>query len=291
MNAWTIKALLEWIDPFLKEKGVDAPRLCAELLVCHVLKKQRIQLYTEFDFVVPPAQLAALRDLVKRASEQEPVAYLVGKTEFYSMEFTVSPDCLIPRPETELLVQHGIEFLRTREAPYRVLDLCTGSGCIAAAIAKNVPEAQVTATDICDDALNVAAQNIEKHKLAERVHLLSGDLFDPIVPQLDNGHFDLIVSNPPYVTDAEMEELEPNVKDYEPVKALQGGPAGLDIIERIVARVTEFLVDNGALMLEIGYRQGPDVQGLLEQTGQFAESQIIKDGQGHDRVIKAERAS
>lgn len=291
MNAWTIKALLEWIDPFLKEKGVDAPRLCAELLVCHVLKKQRIQLYTEFDFVVPPAQLAALRDLVKRASEQEPVAYLVGKTEFYSMEFTVSPDCLIPRPETELLVQHGIEFLRTREAPYRVLDLCTGSGCIAAAIAKNVPEAQVTATDICDDALNVAAQNIEKHKLAERVHLLSGDLFDPIVPQLDNGHFDLIVSNPPYVTDAEMEELEPNVKDYEPVKALQGGPAGLDIIERIVARAAEFLVDNGALMLEIGYRQGPDVQGLLEQTGQFAESQIIKDGQGHDRVIKAERAS
>lgn len=291
MSTWTIKALLEWIDPFLKEKGVDAPRLCAELLVCHVLKKQRIQLYTEFDQIVAPAQLTALRDLVKRASEHEPVAYLVGKTEFYSMELVVSPACLIPRPETELLVQHGIEFLRTREAPYRALDLCTGSGCIAVAIAKNVSEAKVMATDICDEALNLAAQNVEKHDLAERVQLLSGNLFEPIVPQLDNGHFDLIVSNPPYVSDAEMAELDINVRDYEPVKALQAGPKGLDVIERIVARGTEFLADDGVLMLEIGYQQGPDVQNLLKTTERFTESHIEKDHQGHDRVVIAKCAS
>ncbi|MFC1766658.1 peptide chain release factor N(5)-glutamine methyltransferase, partial [Planctomycetota bacterium] len=239
MADWTIKALLEWVDPFLSEKDVDAPRLCAELLICHVLKKQRIQLYTEFDQVVAPAQLAKLRDLVKRASEHEPVAYLVGKTEFYSLEMIVSPAVLIPRPETELLVQYAIEFLRTQEAPYRVLDLCTGSGCMAVAIAKNVPEAKVTATDICDEALSIAAKNVEKHGLTERVQLLSGDLFEPILPQLDNGHFDLIVSNPPYVTDAEMDTLDKNVKEYEPVKALVAGPAGLDVIERIVSRAGE----------------------------------------------------
>ncbi len=289
MAEWTIKALLEWIDPFLKEKEVDAPRLCAELLICHVLGKQRIQVYTEFDQVVPPEKLAALRALVKRASEHEPVAYLVGRTEFYSLELAVSSACLIPRPETELLVQHGIEFLRSRKAPYRVLDLCTGSGCIAVAIAKNVPEALVVATDIDDEALNVAAQNVEKHDLSERVQLLSGDLFDPIVPQLDNGHFDLIVANPPYVSDAEMETLDKNVKDYEPIKALKAGPDGLDLIKRIVARAPEFMTEDGALMIEIGYQQSARVKSLLCDIGLFGEGRLVQDDQGHERVVIAYR--
>lgn len=291
MPEWTIKALLEWVDPYLKDKGVDAPRLCAELLICHVLKKERIQLYTEFDHIVPPAQLATLRALVKRASENEPVAYLVGKTEFYSLELAVSSACLIPRPETELLVQHAIECLRRHTGSTHVLDLCTGSGCIAVAIAKNVPEAQIVATDICDEALSMAAQNTEKHGLSERVQLLSGDLFDPILPPLDNGHFNLIVSNPPYVTDAEMTELDPNVRDYEPVKALQAGPKGLDVMERLVAQAADFLTDKGTLMLEIGYRQGPAVQALLEATGRFAPARTVLDHQGHDRLVITERTA
>jgi release factor glutamine methyltransferase len=288
---WTIKALLEWIDPFLKEKGVDAPRLCAELLICHVLKKERIQLYTEFDYVLTPAQLTTLRALVKRASEHEPVAYLVGKTEFYSLELAVSPACLIPRPETELLVQHSIEYLRGQQGQTRMLDLCTGSACIAVAVAKNVPETRIIATDICDEALSMAAKNVEKYGLGNRVQLLSGDLFDPILPALDNGRFDLIVSNPPYVTDAEMAGLDANVRDYEPVKALQAGTQGLDVIERILERAAEFLTDQGALMMEIGYQQRARVETLLSSTGRFGAARFAKDHQGHDRIVMAERSA
>ncbi len=291
MPEWTIKALLEWVDPYLKDKGVDAPRLCAELLICHVLKKERIQLYTEFDHVVPPTQLATLRALVKRASENEPVAYLVGKTEFYSLELVVSSACLIPRPETELLVQHAIECLRMHAGATQVLDLCTGSGCMAVAIAKNVPEARIVATDICDEALSIAARNTEKHGLSERVQLLSGDLFDPILPPLDNGHFNLIVSNPPYVTDAEMLELYPNVRDYEPTQALQAGPEGLDVIQRLVAQAADFLTEKGTLMLEIGYQQGSAVQAVVEAAGRFASARIVQDHQGHDRLIITQRTA
>lgn len=291
MPEWTIKALLEWVDPYLKDKGIDAPRLCAELLICHVLKKERIQLYTEFDYVLTPAQLTTLRALVKRASEHEPVAYLVGKTEFYSLELAVSPACLIPRPETELLVQHSIEYLRGQPGQTRMLDLCTGSACIAVAVAKNVPETRIIATDICDEALNMAAKNVEKYSLGDRVQLLSGDLFEPILPALDNGHFDLIVSNPPYVTDAEMLELDPNVRDYEPVKALQAGAQGLEVIERILDRAAEFLTNTGTLMMEIGYQQRALLEPLLKSTDHFSAVRFVKDHQGHDRIVMAERSA
>jgi release factor glutamine methyltransferase len=287
---WTIKALLEWVDPYLKEKGVDAPRLCAELLICHVLKKERIQLYTEFDHIVPSAQLASLRSLVKRASDNEPVAYLVGKTEFYSLEMEVSPACLIPRPETELLVQHGIEILRERSGTPRVLDLCTGSGCVAVAIAKNVPEALVAATDVSAKALEVAGRNVARHGLDSRVQLREGNLFAPVDQAQDAGGFDLIVSNPPYVTDAEMSALDPNVREYEPSLALQAGPRGLDILEPLVAQAADFLTGQGVLMLEIGYRQGPDVSALLEAAERFKPARTIPDHQGHDRIIIAERS-
>jgi release factor glutamine methyltransferase len=205
------------------------------------------------------------------------------------MEMVVSSACLIPRPETELLVQHSIEFLRERPMPVRVLDLCTGSGCIAVAIAKNVPGAQIVATDISDDALSIAAQNIEKHGLGERVQLLSGDLFDPIVPQLDNGRFDLIVSNPPYVTDAEMEALDKNVKDYEPVDALRGGADGLDIIRRIINQSGKYLAPDAALFLEFGYQQGSVITMLLEEAANFVTNRILKDHQNHDRIALAHR--
>ena len=185
MNEWTIQKLLTWVTEYLTQKGVDSPRLSAELLLSHVLGLKRIELYTQYNKVVAQEQLTQLRDLVKRAGEHEPVAYLVGRTEFYSIEFDVTPDCLIPRPETELLVQRSIEFLRKRTGPQQVCDLCTGCGVIAVAIAKNVPDAKVVATDISEPALAVAAKNIEKHKLAERIELRHGDLFEPLVPQLD----------------------------------------------------------------------------------------------------------
>jgi release factor glutamine methyltransferase len=287
MNEWTIQRLLTWVTEYLTQKGVDSPRLSAELLLSNVLGLKRIELYTQYNKVVAQEQLTQLHGLVERAGLHEPVAYLVGKTEFYSIEFEVTPDCLIPRPETELLVQRSIEFLRKRTGPQLVCDLCAGSGVIAVAIAKNVPDAKVIATDVSEPALAVAARNVEKHKLAERIELRHGDLFDPLVLQLDL--FDLIACNPPYISATEYEALDKNVKDYEPRIALYAGPDGLDVYRKIVEKVGQFLKPDGVLLLEIGYRQGPAARELLEQTGVFAQIRIDKDLQGHDRVVTALR--
>lgn len=289
METWTIKKLLEWVTGYFEDKGVDAPRLSAELLLCDVLGLERIQLYTLFDRVVTPPQLAALRAMVKRAAEHEPIAYLVGRCEFYSLPLTISSDCLIPRPETEGLVEKAIMFLRGREGGQLVLDLCTGSGCIAAAIAKNVEDVQVAATDISDAALKVAAENIEKLKLTEQVQLLCGDLFDPIIEGLDEARFDLIVSNPPYVSESEYESLEKNVKEYEPAHALLAGADGLDVYRRIVEKADDFLKPDGALMMEIGYAQGPAIRKLLEASGVFKTITIVKDFANNDRIAIAKK--
>jgi len=289
MTAWTIQKLLNWTTEYLTQKGVDAPRLSAELLLSSVLGLKRIELYTQYNRVVEEEHLAKLRELVKRAGRHEPIAYLVGKTEFYSIEFDVTPDCLIPRPETELLVQRAIEFLRQRTGPRHVCDLCTGCGTIAVAVAKNVPDARVVATDLSEAALGVAARNVTKHQLEERVELFHGDLFEPLIPQLDVTPFDLIACNPPYVSAAEYEELEKNVKDYEPRVALYGGQDGLDIYRRICEQVGRFLKPDGALILEISYTQGPAVKKLLEKTKLFTQVTVEKDLLKNDRVVIATR--
>jgi len=289
MADWTIQKLLNWITEHFTSKGIDSPRLSAELLLARVLKMKRIELYMQFDKLVGKEQLDQLHDLVKRAGQSEPIAYLTGKTEFYSLELEVSRDCLIPRPETELLVQRAIEFLRTRSGSQFVCDLCTGSGCIAVAIARNYPQTHIIATDICDVALNMAARNVEKHQLKERIKLLCGDLFDPIMPQLDTNKFDLIVCNPPYVSTAEFEKLGKNIKDYEPRVALFAGADGLDIYHRIIERVDVFLKPDAALMLEIDYSQGPAVRELLEQTGCFSKISIEKDFHNNDRIVIAKK--
>ncbi len=289
MTQWTIQGLLVWITDHLTQNSVDAPRLNAELLLSHVLGLKRIELYTQFDSVVDKERLDRLHDLVKRAGRHEPVAYLVGRTEFYSIELEVTPDCLIPRPETELLVQRAIEFLRTRSGPQHVCDVCTGCGCIAVAVAKNFPEARVVATDISDQALAVAARNVERHQLQDRIELLCGDLFEPLVPHLDVRQWDLIACNPPYVSAAEYEGLDENVKDYEPRLALWAGDDGLDVYRRICESIDRFLKPGGALLLEIGYAQGPAVQAMLDAAGLFAEIAIEKDFRNNDRIAFARR--
>ena len=291
MTIWTIQKLLNWTTEYLTNKDVDSPRLSAELLLSHALGLKRIELYTQFDKQVPQQQLDKLHEIVKRAGLHEPVAYLTGKTEFYSLELDITGDCLIPRPETELLVQRAIEFLRTRSGVQYICDLCTGSGCIAVAIAKNFPDARITATDISAAALEVAAINVEKHLLNEQVRLLCGDLFEPIIQQLDVNQFDLIVCNPPYVSTAEYEKLDKNVKDYEPESALLAGADGMDVYRRIIEKVYEFLKPGAVLMLEIGYAQGPAIRKLLEQTGAFAQIKIEKDFHDNDRIITARKTS
>jgi release factor glutamine methyltransferase len=285
---WTIGKLLEWINGYFLKNGVDSPRLSAEMLLAHVLGIKRIELYVQFEQPVDEAKLPPLRELVRRCGQHEPLAYLIGKTEFYSIELAITKDCLIPRPETEMLVQRAIEYLRLREGTQRVLDLCTGSGCIAVAIAKNHPAAEVTASDISDAALSVAARNIEKYKLLERVKLISGDLFDPLIAGLDS-QFDLITINPPYVTAAEYEKLDKNVREFEPKIALWAGQDGLDIYKRIVADVGRFLKPGASLMMEIGFQQGPAIRKLLELSGIFSRIVIEKDFNNNDRLVVAAR--
>lgn len=289
MEKWTIQKLLGWIVDYFEKKKVDSPRLSAEMLLSYVLQLQRIELYVHFDRLVPPDKLKLLHELVKRAGAREPVAYLVGKTEFYSLEIKVNRNCLIPRPETELLAERAIEFLRKRPGKQYVCDLCTGSGCIAIAIAKGVKDVQIIATDICDEALSVAAENTEHHQLTETIKLLCGDLFTPIIEGLDETKFDLIVSNPPYISTSEYETLDKNVKEYEPKKALHAGEEGLDVYRRIIEQATEHLKDGAALMLEIGYTQGNAIKELLEKANCFSEITIEKDYQKNDRVVTAKK--
>jgi release factor glutamine methyltransferase len=287
MEPWTIQKLLSWVTEYFTGKGVDSPRLSAEWLLCYVLGLKRIELYTQFNKVVGQEQLSQLHELVKRAGAHEPIAYITGKKEFYSLEFEITKDCLIPRPETELLVERAIEFLRTRNGEQFICDLCTGSGCIAVAIARNFASCRIVATDISDAALTVAEKNVAKHGLMNRVKLLQGDLFEPVIAGLGPAKFDLIVSNPPYVSEPEYEKLAPNIKDFEPKSALTAGNDGLDIIKKIIADANQHLKPTGALMLEIGNEQGNAVRNLLETAGYFGDVKIDKDYSNLDRLAVA----
>jgi release factor glutamine methyltransferase len=286
-ESWTIQKLLNWVTEYLKNKGIDSPRLSAELLLSHVLGLKRIELYTQFNKIVEQEQLTQLHELVTRSAGHEPIAYLTGKKEFYSLELEITKDCLIPRPETELLVERAIEFLRARTGDQLVCDLCTGCGCVAVSIARNFADCRIVATDISDAALEVAARNVKQYGLGNRVKLLQGDLFEPIIAGLGPAKFDLIVCNPPYVSEPEFVKLAKNVRDFEPRQALAAGIDGLDIIKRIIADANQHLKPAAALMLEIGNEQGEAVRNLLQDTGCFTAISIEKDYSKLDRLAIA----
>lgn len=288
-QTWTVKRLLEWTAAFFTRKQVDPARLSAELLLAHVLKVPRIKLYTDYERPVGENDLAEFRELVRRASEQEPIAYLTGKAHFFNLEFNITRDVLIPRPDTETLVENVLQLARRSsgfEAP-RVLDLCSGSGCVAAAIAHHHKNATVVATEISPSAIEVARRNIERLGLADRVTLLLGDLFEPLAQAVDQHPFDLIVSNPPYIATAEVEKLDRSVRDYEPRLALDGGPDGLYIHRRIFREAGARLRGGGRIFLEIAFDQGQAIRALAAEHSQFQQVQILKDHAGNDRVLTA----
>jgi len=287
MESWTIQKLLSWVTEYFTGKSIDSPRLSAEWLLCYALGIKRIELYTQFNKVVGQEQLLQLHELVKRAGTHEPIAYLTGKKEFYSLEFEITKDCLIPRPETEILVERAIEFLRTRNGEQFVCDLCTGSGCVAVAIARNFANCRIVATDISDTALAIAEKNVAKHGLMNRIKLLQGDLFEPVIAGLGPAKFDLIVCNPPYVSEPDYEKLAPNVKNFEPKSALTAGQDGLDIIKKIIADASRHLKPTGTLMLEIGNEQGNAVRELLNTARYFGAVKIEKDYSNLDRLAVA----
>ncbi len=279
--------MLDWTKAYLAKCGSDSPRLDAEILLAHARGCPRIQLYTNFDEVLSNEVRGRMRELVNRRAQHEPVAFLVGHREFFSLDFEVSRDVLVPRPETEILVMESLEAIKGNSTA-TVLDLGTGSGCIAVAVAVNAPTASVTGIDLSDAALAVARRNAERHKVAERVTFLHGDLFEPLpLPSLEQGGFDVIVSNPPYVATSDAATLPPDVLRHEPENALFAGADGLDIIRRIVENSPRFLNPGGTLLIEFSPEQAERISGLLNERGSFDEVTILRDLSQNPRVVRA----
>lgn len=287
-DAWTIGRLLNWTTDFFAERGVESARLEAEVLLAHCRGCQRILLYTAFDEPAGDELREKFRDLVRQRASGKPVAYLVGKREFYSLDFEVTPQVLIPRPETELLVltllDHAKEQGRADE-PLAVADVGTGSGIIAVCAAKNLSQAQVTAVDISPSALEVAQRNAERHQVAERIKFLQGNLFDALQ---EEATFDFIASNPPYITTSELAELDASVREFEPHLALDGGEKGTAVIERLIEAATTRLKPGGMLLMEISPMIAERVEMLIEQSP-LALLETLKDTSGHARIIQAQR--
>ena len=273
-----ILEIINKTTPYLDKAGIASPRLTIELLLAHVLKKKRLQLYLEFERELGDATLEILRGMVKRRVAGEPLQYVTGETEFCGLKLAVDCRVLIPRPETELLV----EVVAGRK-PATVVDVGTGSGCIALALAQRLPAAEITATDISPDALAVAHANASQYNFENFTRFLQGDLLS-ILP--DSFTADAIVSNPPYIASGELAQLPREVKDFEPAQALFAGVDGLEIIRRLVVDAKRFLSPTGFVALEIGAGQRPAVAELFERAG-YTVAQVEKDLQGHERVIVA----
>lgn len=361
-DVWTVARILEWTTKFLKDHGSDTPRLDAQILLAHVRKCSRIQLYTSFDVPLSTAERAQMRDLVKRRANAEPVAYLVGHREFFGLDFHVNKNVLIPRPDTETLLVEFFDLTKPRNskddsalaielatgveistsaagsssdresqiegdlpgegeliyvpiapptaeievapalvnpaqskqalkdqlwaAPVEVLDLCTGSGCIAITIASQLKQASVTATDVSDLALEVARSNAQRLGVFDRVRFLQGDLFSTLSPERQ---FDFIVSNPPYVPTGEIASLDADVRNHEPHLALDGGPTGMQFLQPIVAKSKRFLRPQGWLLVETGIEQAPLTLELIERDPDYTGGRIVKDLAGRPRVVLAKR--
>ena len=288
VETWTVRRLLEWTIPFFTRKDVDSPRLSAEMLLSHVLKVPRLQLYINYDRELSAEQLTTFRALVKRASDQEPIAYLTGVAPFFNLDFKVTRDVLIPRPDTETIVENVLQLARNEVgfSNPRILDLCTGTGCVAAAIAFHLKNTDgVVAIDISPEAVAIAKQNIETLGLADRVTVVEGDLFSPISSLADPRPFDLITANPPYIRSALMSSLDASVKDFEPHLALDGGGDGLDIHKRILKGANERLLPGGRIYLEIAFDQGEAAKTLAGEFATFDDVKILRDYGGNDRVL------
>jgi release factor glutamine methyltransferase len=285
---WTVGRLLQWTAEYLGRHGSDSSRLDAEILLAESLGCQRIQLYTSFDVIPDEKALTAFRELVRRRAEGMPVAYLVGRREFYSLSFRVTPDVLIPRPETELLVVALLDLARQRNAAEKtsVCDVGTGCGIIAICAAKHLTNLVVTAIDMSHAALQVAAANATSHGVQERINFVQSDLFANVPP---GQSFDFIVSNPPYVTEAEMRELAPEVRDFEPHAALLAGQRGTEVIEPLLAQSGDRLNSGGHLLVEVSPMIHDAVCDLVTSNGRFELGETVKDLARQPRVVQARK--
>lgn len=289
-DEWTLGRLLQWTADYLRQNGSDSPRLDAEILLAKSRGCKRIELYTSFDEIAADDVRQQFRQLVKRRAEGAPVAYLVGEREFYSLPFLVTADVLIPRPETEFLIVRLFDRIKKQGRggdPIEVLDLGTGSGCLAVTIAHHWPQARVTAVDVSPAALAVARSNAQRHNVVDRIEFLESDLWQ----RLDKRKFDYIVSNPPYVTDAEFLELDREVADYEPKLALVAGPQGTEILSRIAQQAPNHLHGNGWVFCEISPMIRDTTVAIFEGVASLTDVDVTKDLEQRARIVGARRCA
>jgi release factor glutamine methyltransferase len=285
-QVWNVTALLDWTAQYLAQKGVESPRLDAEVLLAHCLGWKRIDLYARYDQTPSDEIRKQYKLLIGRRLEGCPVAYLVGRKEFFGLRFEVSPAVLIPRPESEYVVMECLRLAKGIPEP-RVLDLGTGSGNLAIAVAHQHPGARLTAIDVSPDALAVATRNAEQHKVSNRIEFLTGNLYEPLTEVAEAARFDFILSNPPYIPQEELGDLPRGVKDYEPRSALDGGPGGFAVFDRLIAESPNHLKPDGYLIVEIGSPQEKPAREKLTALGKYELGETIRDGAGHPRVLCA----
>jgi release factor glutamine methyltransferase len=277
---WTIEAVLRWATDDFRARGIDSPRLDAELLLGRALSCSRIQLIADAKRALDAGELARFRELVKRRRAREPTAYILGEREFYGRSFRVDRRVLIPRPDTETLVEVALDRTRDRSMWMRALDLCTGSGCVAITLARERRTSLFVATDASEDALEVARGNAQRLG-AYNVAFRQGDLFAAVDPSL---RFDLVTANPPYIVDADMGALQPEIRDHEPRMALTGGRDGLEVVRRIVSGAPAHLVSGGWLALEVGFGEASATAELLAGAG-FGQIEVRRDYARVERVV------
>lgn len=284
-SVWTIARLLSWTNEYFNTHGIDSPRLTAELLLAHCLSMKRLDLYLQHDKPLSPEELAHFKSLIKRRKEREPVAYITGTKGFWTLDLSVTSDVLIPRPDTECLVESALQILPEThlEGPLHVVDLGTGSGAIILALASERPENLYYAVDLSEKALAVAGKNKENNGIEATVTFIRGSWFGPFDKR---PLFDLVVSNPPYIPSDDIHNLEPEITRYEPLLALDGDADGLACIRKILAEAPVYLKDGGWLMMETGFDQKPAVVELAEGLGCYEAVEYIRDAAGHNRVVK-----
>jgi release factor glutamine methyltransferase len=284
-SKWTILKLLEWTSSYFKTRQVESPRASAEVLLAHALDLERIDLYLRYDQPLCNAELENFKALIKRRARMEPVAYILGFKEFWSLDLAVTPDVLIPRPETECLVEAALSLLAdgSNRASKSILDMGTGCGAIVLALASRQPQHIFYASDITREAAGMARRNAKRHGLEGMIHFFVGDWLAPV-----NGKtplFDMIISNPPYIPSEIVPRLQPEIYNYEPLLALDGDKDGLRCLRHIIGAAHHFLKPNGTLLLEIGCDQKEALQQIIDGCGEYDGVVFSKDYSGKDRVV------
>lgn len=286
-DVWTTGRLLTWIRKALADAGVEGHQSCADMLAMHALGCDRLRLYTDWERPWSDTERDRLRGLVGRALKHEPVQHIVGEAWFYSLRFKSDRRALVPRPSSETLVDTALEHCKacTSSAP-RIADVCTGSGCIAIAILRNLPDARAWGVDISAEALALATENANALNVANRLTLLEGDLLAPLAGA---GPFNCIVANPPYIPDDEWDDVAPNVRNYEPIIALRGGPDGLDLVRPLLVGAPDLMAPGGVLAIEVAASRTEAVANLARTTRGLGDIRILKDSDGLPRTIVARR--